>query len=174
MLSGHVQGAYAHAAGVIDRIAFVTFQTIAQQCTLPEPAVWLVLALADERCCTLLEDILADGPKQRKDALLELSGKSELKRGSNHCYKVLNRLIWQRILRNQGDLVALRTPGAVRDALDALDHYAVRASASQVEEVTYALSRLESRRQRPRDLEHDDLAKPRSSDIPRLLAGSCG
>lgn len=114
----------------------------------------------------LIEDTLADGPKQRKDVLRALSGSSELKRGSNHGYRVLNRLIYQRILRNQGDLVSLRTPGAVRDALDALDHYAVRASASQMEEVTNALSRLESRRQRPGELEHDDLAEQRPSDIP--------
>ena len=144
----------------------VTFQTIGQQRPLPESALWLVDALVNERYCMLIEGILADGPRQRKDVLLELSGASERKRGSNHCYRVLNRLIWQRILRNQGDLVALRAPAAVRDALDALDRYAVSASASHVvEEVTYALSRIESRRQRPRHLEYD-FAEPRPSDIP--------
>jgi hypothetical protein len=127
--------------------------------------VWLADALANARCCTLIEGILADGPRQRKNVLLELSGASELKRGSNHGYRVLNRLLWQRILRNQGDLVALRLPRAVRDALDALDRYAVSAAASHMEELTHALSRIESR-QRPRHLEHDDLPDRRPPDIP--------
>lgn len=109
---------------------------------MPEIAVWLAEALAGERQRTLIESLL-DGPRPKQAVLLELGGATASKRGSNHCYTVLNRLVWQQIVRINGDQVELRAPVSVRAILDELDRYAMDLSTS-----SYSLSsaRIERRR----------------------------
>lgn len=115
---------------------------------MPEIAVWLAEALAGERQRTLIESLL-DRPRPKQAVLLELGGATASKRGSNHCYTLLNRLVWQQIVRINGDQVELREPVSVRAILDELDHYAMDLSTS-----SYSLSSARIERRRTGDSGH--------------------
>lgn len=140
-----------------------------ESASIPDEAVWLIQALADERHGPLIERLLRDRVLHREDVLRELSGADSEKRGSNHCYTLLNRLKWQQIVIKNGDVIELRYPDAVHAVLDALDAYVEQISDAKK---SAARHRTEQRRANSPDakLVHARVKSGVSTDRYRKLS----